>query len=187
MGPWLVKRVQAKFGALHAPLTNSDVRAAAVPNNRCGAIRLNIKGREPRGEVAPGNEAVALMEDIRAVLLELRDPASGDAIVEEVITAREAFGADHHPDVPDLMVVFRNDLGVIEACSSPRFGRVEVPLYHRVLPRTGDHTVRSCLWIAGQGITPGSAGTGNVLDLAPTVLARLGLSAVDGMDGRPLV
>lgn len=187
LGKRLLHGAQAKFGGLHAPLTNPAVRATSVPNNRCGAIRLNMKGREPFGQVVPGNEAAAILEDIRQALAELRDAVRDEFIVETSYTAREVFGDGHHPDVPDLMVVFRDDLGVLDACVSPRYGRIDVPVYRRILPRSGDHTVNSRLWMAGPGIAQSGEGAGNVLDLAPSVLARLGIGARGGMDGRPLL
>jgi hypothetical protein len=54
-------------------------------------------------------------------------------------------------------------------------------------PRSGDHTVESRLWAMGPGIEPGSRLEGaNVLDLAPTVLALLGVPEPEGLDGKPL-
>ena len=38
-------------------------------NNRCAAIRLNVRGREPYGCVEPGAEADALVEELRGELL----------------------------------------------------------------------------------------------------------------------
>ena len=35
-----------------------------------------------------------------------------------VQTANEEFGPDHHPDVPDVMVLFRTGHGPVEACRS---------------------------------------------------------------------
>ena len=48
--------------------------------------------------------------------------------MDHVVTAEEAFGAERHPDVPDLMVVFRTDLGTIESCRSKRVGLLTAPL-----------------------------------------------------------
>src|SRR5262249_32590894 len=113
-----IKLMQAWSGCLLDPLESPSTRAAALRNNRCGAIRLNLKGREPVGSVCPGYEAQSLMAELRKELFALKDPASGQPIVAEVITATEAFGPEHHSDVPDLMVVFRSDLGSLEACYS---------------------------------------------------------------------
>jgi hypothetical protein len=186
LGRALLRRAQSEFGALHAPLTSPDVRATALPNNRCGAIRFNLKGREPFGTVAPGNEAGALRADITEALLALRDPSGDVPIVENVVTAEDAFGPDRHADVPDLMIVFRDDLGTLDACVSPKFGRIDAPVYKRNLPRSGDHTTQSRCWIAGRGIG-GGAGQGDVLDLAPTVLTRLGVTLHAALEGRPLI
>jgi hypothetical protein len=95
------------------------------------------------GEVARGNEEAALIELIRETLLELKHPVTREAIVQKVYTAREAFGPDHHPDVPDIMVVFRDDLGVLDACWSERVGVIKRTVYQHWLPRTGDHTPHS--------------------------------------------
>ncbi|MGD8310270.1 MAG: alkaline phosphatase family protein, partial [Chromatiales bacterium] len=183
-----VKAIQRRSGALFDPLEAPETRAVALRNNRCGAIRLNLKGREPYGGVEPGAEASALVADIRRALLDLRHPDSGEAIVERVVTAAEAFGPDHHPDVPDVLVVFRQDLGPLERCVSDRVGRIHVPMYHPDYPRTGDHTPETRLWwLRGDGQPAPERRQGHVLDIAPTVLKLLGVDAVADADGRALV
>ena len=182
-----VKGIQSTAGCLINPLESPKTRACVLRNNRCGAIRLNIRGREPFGRVEPGAEATALAAEIKRELLALKDPASGEPIVARVTTATEAFGPDHHPDVPDIMVVFRTDIGVIEHCESDRIGEIYAENFHPNIPRSGDHTVESRLWAFGPGIEPcGRAQTGNVLDLAPTVLALLGVPIPPTTAGRPL-
>jgi predicted AlkP superfamily phosphohydrolase/phosphomutase len=181
------RSVENKAGGLIDPLDSPRTRAASLRNNRCGAIRLNIAGREPFGRVQLGSEADALIVELRKELLALEDPTTGQPIVKRVVSAAEAFGPDHHPDVPDLMVVFRTDLGTIEACRSDRVGLVEIPLHHPILPRSGDHTVQSRLWILGRGVPAGAQlPDANVLDLAPTVLQLLDVSIPSTIDGRPL-
>jgi hypothetical protein len=183
----LIKRIQDKASCLLDPLESPRTRAASLRNNRCGAVRLNLKGREPFGQVKPGDEAEALVREIRAELLALKDPKSRKPIVEKVITAKEVFGPDHHPDVPDLMVVFRTDGGPIEAGYSDRVGLIEAPIYHPNIPRSGDHTVESRLWITGPGIPAGQRlPAANVLDIAPTVLRLLKVPLPSHLDGRPL-
>jgi predicted AlkP superfamily phosphohydrolase/phosphomutase len=121
-------------------------------------------------------------------LLALRDPASGETIVARAFTADEKFGHDHHPDLPDLICVFRTDLGMIEHCESPAVGRVHVPVYHPHAPRTGDHTVNSRLWLCRPGIEAGGAmREANVLDIAPTVLRLLDVELPVWLDGESLV
>ncbi len=180
------KAIQGYAGSMRFPLESPRTRAAALDNNRVGAIRLNLKGREPFGSVEPGTEAREVMAELSAAILELRQPASGEAIVQRVMTAEEAFGPDLHPDLPDLMVVFRTDLGPLEDCESERVGRIRVPITSHS-PRSGDHTVQSRLWARGPGIPAGvQLGDANVLDLAPTVLDLLGVPLPNDLDGRPI-
>jgi predicted AlkP superfamily phosphohydrolase/phosphomutase len=181
--PGVAKQI-ARVSGLHAATT----RAVTLCNNRCGAIRLNLAGREPVGRVQPGAEADELLAELTREMLALRQPATGEPIVKQVLRAEEAYGPDHHPDVPDLLVAFRTDLGPLDECESPRVGRIEVPVKKPWATRTGDHTVESRLWIVGPGVEPGSRiEGGNVLDLAPTVTALLGVDLPERFDGRPLL
>lgn len=183
-----VRRGQASVGALLDPLDSPRTLAGAVRNNRCGAVRLNLKGREPHGSVAPGADAKALIAELRRELLALECPKTCEPIVRKVVTAEDAFGSNHHPDVPDLIVVFRSDLGRLEACRSARVGLVEELINSPGYPRSGDHTVESRLWMAGPHIPGGQrVPDGNVLDLAPTVLQALGVPPRTKLDGHTLL
>jgi len=182
-----IRRVLEHAGCAAFPLESPHTRAAPLPNNRVGAIRLNLKGREPYGCIEPGREADDLIRELRTELLALEHPERGEPIVKRVVTAREVFGDTHHPDVPDLMVVFRTDLGRLEACRSARVGLVRAPVRNARINRTGDHTLESRLWMIGPKITGGAAvQQGNLVDIAPTVLHLLGVPHVEGFDGRPL-
>ncbi len=183
----LVRPLQRGSGAMFFPLESTATRAVYVPNNTIGAIRLNLKGREPFGGVEPGADAAQLVRALRAELLALTQPASGQPIVSEVVTADEVFGPSHHPDVPDLIVRFRQDLGLLDTCESASVGRVHVPVGSRWGRRSGDHSPRSAVWMAGEGCTPGAVcGPGSLLDVAPTVLEALGCERPAFLDGRPL-
>ena len=183
----LVRKAQSSAGCMLYPLESPQTRVAILRNNRCGALRLNLKGREPFGQVEPGAEAEAIKDELRRELMALEDPVSGRSIVKAVVAAEEAFGPDHHPDVPDLMVVFRTDVGPIDSCRSPRVGLVKVLINDRLVPRTGDHTVESRLWAIGPNIQAGvTLPEANVLDLAPTVLRLLDVPVPDHVDGRPI-
>ena len=174
-----------------------STRAVTVPNNRCGAIRLNLVGREPFGTVKPGDDASAVIDEIRTALHELRDPATDEPIVVSTMTPDELFGPDHHPDLPDIMVLFRNDLGPLESCVSERVGLVEAPIFSRErradgwpvnLKRTGDHAPQSRVWIKSpEHAATDDVSAGRAIDVAATVLSLLGVPVPDTMDGTPLV
>ena len=105
---------------------------------------------------------------------------SGEPIIAEVFGADERFGNQRHSDLPDVICVFRTDLGLLETCESPAIGRVQVPVYHPHAPRTGDHTTRSQCWISAPDVPAGPASPGHVLDIAATVLERLGIDVPPG-------
>jgi len=185
-GPVLGARVRDFFGTPVDGLQSSATRAVTTLNNRVGAIRLNLKGREPNGCVEPGTEADTVLDVIRQELERLEHLPSGERLVERVVTAEELFGRDRHPDVPDLMVVFRTDLGQLEACWSPRYGSIRRPLFTPEKPRTGDHTTESRLWLSGPGASAGE-GRASSLDLAPTVLHALHVPVPPAVAGRSLL
>lgn len=179
------QRAREAAGSLADPLTSSGTLAAALDGDRCSWIRINVNGREPFGSVAP-DRALELGEEIRRELLKLVDPRTGEPIVSSASTSREEFGPEAHPDVPDLMVSFREDLGVIDACESARVGRVHVP-YHAPARRTGAHpTTPTTAWIAGAPIEAVTT-RGTVRDLAPTVLDLLEVAPPADLDGRSLL
>jgi predicted AlkP superfamily phosphohydrolase/phosphomutase len=180
--------VQARVGTLPNPLDSPLTRAVALDGDRCSWIRLNLAGREPHGTMQPGAEADELLAEIRASMLELEHPETGERIVTHVQSAEEAFGTGHHPDVPDLIVSFRDDLGVLGACRSDRVGLVRVP-YEAAARRTGAHPpVPSYLWIGAPDLPkPAPPGAGKAVDLAPTVLSRLDVLPPGWLEGQALV
>lgn len=159
--------------------------AMEVPNNRVGAIRLNVVGREPGGVVRP-DDVGPVLDDLSAELLALRQPGSGEAIVASLARPAELYGPDHHPDLPDLLVEFRRDLGPLVACVGPRVGAVEAGFRRPDYPRTGDHTAASRPWVATPGGTAQDVGERDALDLAPTLLALLDLPPGPAMEGEPI-
>ncbi|MCC6488623.1 MAG: alkaline phosphatase family protein [Candidatus Hydrogenedentes bacterium] len=67
-----------------------------------GSIFLNLKGREGQGIVDPA-EADALIQEIRAKLLEVTDPATGEKVLSAIYT-RDEFKGVSAADAPDLQL-----------------------------------------------------------------------------------
>jgi hypothetical protein len=182
------RRVLRSVGVHHELrwLEDPSNRASAVMVGRVGAVRLNVRGREPFGTVDPGEEAEALLDDLRQHLLALRLPGTDTAIVSDVFTAEE-LDPSHHPDVPDLIAVFRRDLGPITAAESDQVGVLRSTVRDQGHVRTGDHSGASRLWVTGPRIAAGSwLPPADVLDVTPTVLSLLDVPVPDECDGRVL-
>jgi predicted AlkP superfamily phosphohydrolase/phosphomutase len=165
------------------PAHRARCRAFTVPNNRIGAIRLKIAGRDHGGMVRP-SEAETLLKFITRELEALEDPVSGERVVRRVQRSAELFGEDRSSLLPDLLVKFRTDIGRIEHVRSPCVGTIRVSNERPGYRRRGDHVPQSRAWIRAPGFARSAkAQEGSVLDLAPTILALLGVAPGSHMTG----
>jgi predicted AlkP superfamily phosphohydrolase/phosphomutase len=179
--------LQKLAGSLPAPLESPETRAIALMNSPCAAIRLNVKGRDPFGSVAPGAEFDSILDDLEHELGELREVRSGRPAVKKVTRARDVYGDRVHPNIPDLLVNFDGELAPILSVTSPRTGTLAAPLRTRALPRSGDHTETSRLICVGPAVEPGPLiETGDILDVAPTLLQLVDVRIPEQLDGEPL-
>lgn len=69
-----------------------------------GRIYLNRRGREPGGIVEAG-EAENLMGEIGEILLDLKDPQSGEPVIDRVEIASGIYSGQHVESGPDLIAV----------------------------------------------------------------------------------
>jgi predicted AlkP superfamily phosphohydrolase/phosphomutase len=149
--------------------------AFPVPSLYVGFLRVNLRGREPRGIVAPGAEAEALLARLRDDLLQLVDPVTGEAAVASVDRSGDLFGPDRSPALPDLIVRWRPAPRLRESLRHPRAVLRQRPPEFR---RGSDHTARG--FVAGVG--PDIAERGllpdvPLLSLAPRFRSLLGAPA----------
>jgi predicted AlkP superfamily phosphohydrolase/phosphomutase len=159
----------------------SRTRAYCLPTDLEGYVRINLRGREPQGIVASGDDYARAIRDISSALLELRNPATGGSVVRRVIAADDAFPGDRRPQLPDLIVQWVAD-GPIRAAASARVGSVngESPD-----TRSGTHRGPGFVAAAGPGVAVGATlAAAGILDFAPTILARMGVSAPGALAGK---
>ena len=163
----------------------TTTRAFVAPSGDCGYVRLNLKGRERDGIVAPG-DAERLLEEITSGLRTFRDP-DGQPAIRIVERGSSVVGGKKFFDrFPDLIVHWSERLpSHLAGVSSPHFG--EVPALGWGSGRTGEH--KGGAWAL---IVPGSSKLRapmkppHIVDIAPTVCAVLGVDA-DGLSGQPLL
>jgi predicted AlkP superfamily phosphohydrolase/phosphomutase len=170
----------------------SRTRAFAQPADNQGYVRLNLRGREREGVVAP-DEADALCAEIADGLTSFSDP-DGSPAVAAVERVRDEFGtgARRHR-LPDLVVRWSDRPATrLEGVVSPRFG--EVRRRGGASGRAGNHT-------GGDGwalLVPGAARHRDpgrprrLVDVAATVAALAGgrrgePDGASAMAGEPLL
>ena len=146
-----------------------ECSAFAVPNDHTGAIRINLKGREPLGIVEPGDSYEALCKELTNKLLQLVNPATGHKVVQEVILVRDVYRGERLNDLPDLIVKWRNDAPVF-SLTSPIIGQVNGKLKD---PRSGTHQKNAYYLGLGEGVVQHMDDEISLLDIAPTILSIL--------------
>jgi len=128
-----------------------------------------LQGREGRGVVPTGSEAESLKRRIADKLIELRDPATGDRVVERVYTAEETFSGPFAHEGPDMVVGFRPGY---RASWQSAVGVVPHELVEdNTESWAGDHLIDPS-FVPGILFTsvPVERDAPSVLDIAPTVL-----------------
>lgn len=161
----------------------SRSRAFCLPTDLEGCIRVNLRGREPHGIVEEG----AHYDDVCAALTEaalaLVNPDTGAPAVREVCRIDHRFPGGRRHHLPDLVLTWA-DAAPIARVYSERTGLVTGTSPD---PRTGTHQPRSFVALRGPRVRGGTVVNGHhIVDVAPTVLACMGLRPPAPMDGRVL-
>ena len=96
------------------PGLESGASAVSLPNDQDIGIRFGLIGRDPEGTIPP-----SVFEEVRGEVCEelrnLRLPVSGEPIVDAIIIADSNWDSGRVYTIPDVLVSFRKDIGLIEA------------------------------------------------------------------------
>jgi predicted AlkP superfamily phosphohydrolase/phosphomutase len=152
-----------------------------------GSIYLNLRGREREGAVAP-NDAAGVAADIARGLTGLRDEARGAVAVQGAVTREQVYAGAYAAESPDLVACFAPGYRVSWATA---LGGVPHGHFEDNVKRWGgDHIVDPAL-VPGvlfmNRAFDGNGGGPSLLDLAPTILAALGVPKGPAMEGKALL
>ena len=184
---WLAKS-KGKFADNHGlehdlAVDWSATRAFVAHAGMCGFLYLNLKGRQQTGIVSP-DEYEALREQITERLLgvSVRDPAGNDIRpFAEVHKPEQLYDCDRNEYewLPDLMLVPQPGLAVVRKIRGG--GPVMWSSFRKL---EGTHRMEGVLIAAGEPIRHATNLHAELQDLAPTLLAALGLKVPGDMEGR---
>ena len=185
---WLVER---GYMVLEEDVETVDTAFHGVDWSRTRAysmglagIMVNLKGREGRGIVEPGEEASKLMRSIIADLLELRTE-DGRRVVKDAWTSEEAYNGPYTGDGPDIVIGTYSGFRAGWGCVTGGVGGQVI--YPNEKHWDGDHC-------HARSQVPGTLASNwtfhcdapSILDIAPTVLHVLGAPVPEHMEGRVL-
>lgn len=164
-------------------LSYADVdwaRTRAYARGRIGQIFLNVRGRQPLGIVEPGDEYHILRSEIAQRLHEMKDPDSGECMVDRVYVKEEIYTGRHAEEAPDILIDWRDmEYWAFDMLAGGR--KVIAP---NPLTRSGGHRMNGVFLAHGPDIAVGQRlEEPRIIDVAPTLLHLMGLPVPESMDG----
>ena len=159
----------------------SRTRAFAIPSISTGYIRINLKGREPKGTVEAGTEYNEVLSRIENDLRQLKDPKNGEPAIRRSVRTVDLFGGDPPRMLPDLFVEWEPRDYFVDRVEHPRTTLTQEPPEHFF---NSQEKLEGFFAVAGPDIhARGDIGQVSGLDLAPTFLHLLGEPVPQEMDG----
>ncbi|MBW3534258.1 MAG: alkaline phosphatase family protein [Gemmatimonadetes bacterium] len=181
----LALREDASPGAAGDLLEGVDWERTRAYALGLAGVYLNVRGREARGVVDPG-EAGDLARRLAAGLTGLSDPERGAVAVRSARVREDVYRGPYVDEAPDVVVGCADGYRVSAATA---LGGVPEATFSDNRKRwSGDHVMDPEL-VPGvlYASVPLAAGPADLVDVAPTILAALGVPVSDDMEGRSLL
>ena len=177
------QRWLSKFETRATNFQWDETKAYAVNLYTCiDGIAINLKGRQEQGIVEPGATAEKMCCDLKAQLLEVKDPRTNTRIIKNVFSRHEVFIGPYAQKMPELILEYAPDY---------RSGKQTNPPLVSDVPKTdfdfqsGDHDPEGIFIATGTHIKPNcQLSPATIQDMAPTLLYAMGLPVPDNMDGQ---
>lgn len=166
----------------------------AYSRENAPTIWINLKGREPKGIVEPGDAYEKVREDIINKLLSLRCPQTNEPIVERVLKKEEMYSGKYTYKASDLLIQWKNDDYIQRPSYTNKNGKWHQFLTHKELEwaetvsrPSGDHRREGIFLALGKHIKQSlQIQDANIVDVFPTVLFTMGIPIPEDTDGRIL-
>jgi predicted AlkP superfamily phosphohydrolase/phosphomutase len=178
---WLVARTRGFLKAYGVQEDDIDwERTKAFAFFGYGNVFVNVKGRDPEGAVAPCDYD-SVCEDVREKLLSVRDPVTGNTIVQTVYRGSEVYPGVDRDEIPDLLVMMKEGYAIREHIGGDIVGANRL----RNLCIDGYHDIEG-LFIAYGRVIKNKRTQADICDIMPTALYLLGLPIPEDVDGHIL-
>ena len=167
-------------------LTDVDWSKTRAYQVGLGGLYLNIKGREAQGIVAPGDEADSLARELINRLSDLPDDERETVAINKVWAAKDTYKGPYVGNAPDLIIGY--NVGYRASWDGTTGVIGKAVLEDNIKAWSGDHCMDPRK-VPGVLFTnyPLEQTDPSIMDIAPTVLERLGIPTPRHMDGKVLV
>lgn len=162
----------------------SRSRVYSLGGGHVGMFSVNLRGREPRGIVDPGEEFESVREELIECLQDLRDPETGERIVGKILKREELYEGPYASMGPDLVYFPKDHTYAIFS----NFGFSSNEVVETVPPHiAAQHRMNGIFFAWGPGVRESQKIEGaRLIDIAPTVLHLLDIPVSQEMDGHVL-
>ena len=158
-------------------------RTTAYSLGNYGQIYVNLKGRDPQGIVQPGAEYDQVVAQLMQKLENLVDPRTNEPVTGRAYRGDTLYHGGRMSQSPDV-VFMPDDLRI------NGFGLYQFPSKAWLEPtfdRSGGHRMDGIMMAYGPGVQANTdISDARIIDLAPTILAAMGVAIPDDMDGQVL-
>jgi len=178
------KRFEANLGIEHElALDWSQTKACVMHAGMYGFLYLSLKDRQPGGLIDP-EDYDRVREDLQRQFLSVTcQNREGETIqvFPEVHKAEELYNCrrEDQPWLPDLLLVPNPGLAVVRKIRGHQ--AVRWSSRHRL---EGTHRVEGILAVNGPNVRSGGTTHASIADIAPTLLAAIGLRVPADMEGQ---
>lgn len=151
-----------------------------------GGLYINLKGRESRGVVPPGEPMKLLKQELTEKLLEIKDEKTGENAIIEIFDSQTIYNGPYVENAPDLIIGYNR--GYRASWDSVTGKVTSTVLEDNVKSWSGDHCVNP-RFVPGIFFSnfPVNSSTPRIMDIAPTVLELFGVDFPAYMDGKSLL
>ncbi len=176
---WLQREGWLKFRG-EAPKSVKDIHQESKAYSLIpGRIYINLAGRESSGSVRFPDEYEQVRDEVKEALQGMRDPDSGEGIIEKVVKREDLYHGPHYHEGPDLVAIPRNGYDL-------KGNLNEKELTYKG-PLVGMHTYDDAfLYIKDVEVQMRDNQFG-VMDVMPTILKLMGVNPPGDIDGQPVV
>jgi predicted AlkP superfamily phosphohydrolase/phosphomutase len=169
-------------GDQNEPFANVDWSQTRAYGLGLNGLYLNLRGREREGIVEPGTQADALLQEIKAKLLQVRDPQNQAPVITRIDRASEVYQGPYADKGPDMLVGYNRGY---RAGWQTILGNFPADvLEDNTNPWSGDHCMDYTL-VPGVLLSNHKIGAEApaLTDIAPTIFAEFGIPRPAGMMG----